>query len=75
MVRENVVLVVEVWDPFEREWERHRCQAADWQQRRHSTGSRQRLELDYRTALSASFVRGGKTVSRILWLDHDEREP
>lgn len=49
-VFQNRVLVIDLWDAKQGRWERQRCQASDWQQKRHSTGNRQRFEVDYNTA-------------------------
>ena len=56
LVFQNRVLVIDFWDQRQKRWERRRCQASDWQQKRHSTGSRQRFEIDYRTAVSLNML-------------------
>lgn len=61
-VRQNVVLVIDFWDPVQRRYERHRCQPSDWQQRRHSTDSRQRFEVDWGTAKSVNAVPNNTTA-------------
>jgi hypothetical protein len=64
-VRHNVVLVIDFWDPVQRRYERHRCQASDWQQRGHSTGSRQRFEIDWKTAKSVNAVPSNTTAKLV----------
>jgi hypothetical protein len=64
-VAENRVLTIDFWDWREARWERHLCRASDWQQRRHSTGSRQRFEVDYDTARSVNAVPQN-TVARLI---------
>lgn len=66
MLGANVVLVVDLWDAKQKRWERHRCQPVDHQQRRHSTGTTQRLEIDYQTAKSVNMIRNGTTTARIV---------
>lgn len=70
MLGANVIIVARFWNPRTQRWGPvERCQAADYQQRRHSTGSVQRLELDYATALRNGFVRDGTTVAQILRIE------
>lgn len=64
-VYRNTVLVIDFWDRVQARWERHRCQASDWQMRRDSTGTRQRFEIDYSTALSVHAVPWN-TVARLV---------
>jgi hypothetical protein len=64
-VAENRILTIDFWDARERRWERHTCRASDWQQRRHSTGNRQRFEVDYETARSVNAVPNN-TVARLI---------
>lgn len=66
MLAANVALVVDIYNPVKRTWVRARCQAVDHQQKRHSTGAVQRLELDYATARRAQFTRDGTTTARII---------
>lgn len=72
MLGANVVLVVDLYDKVQQRWERHRCQASDYQQRRHSTGSRQRLEIDWETAVVVNAVPSN-TVARIIELSYPSR--
>jgi hypothetical protein len=65
MLAANVVLVVDFYDPHQKRYERHRCQVADYQQRRHSTGRVQRLEIDYVTAQRVNAVPSN-TTARIV---------
>jgi hypothetical protein len=65
LVFQNKILVIDFWDRVQKRWERHNCLAADWQQRRHSTGNRQRFEIDYGTALAVHAVPGN-TVARLV---------
>jgi hypothetical protein len=69
LVFNNAVLVVDFWDPRQARWERHRCQASDWQQRRHSTGNVQRLEIDWNTAVAVNAVPQN-TVARIVRVEY-----
>lgn len=64
-VAQNVRLTIDFWDRGQGRWERHVCRAVDWQQRRHSTGSRQRFELDYDTARAVNAVPNN-TVARLI---------
>lgn len=64
-VAQNVRLVIDFYDPRQGRWERWVCRPVDWQQRRHSTGSRQRFELDYDTAKAVSAVPNN-TVARLV---------
>lgn len=66
MLHKSMVIVVELWDRVEQRWERFNCAAADWQQARHSTGSRQRLEVDWNTAVAVNMTRSGTTRARII---------
>ena len=70
MVGANVIIVAQLWNPVKRQWGPvERLQPADWQQRRHSTGNRQRLEVDWNTARRAQFTRDGTTVARIIRIE------
>jgi hypothetical protein len=65
LVFQNKVLVIDFYDRVQKRWERHNCLAADWQQRRHSTGNRQRFEVDWGTAIAVNAVPGN-TVGRLV---------
>lgn len=67
-VFQNRVLVIDLWDARQGRWERQRCQASDWQQRRHSTGSRQRFEVDYQTARRVNMIPQN-TVARLVGVE------
>lgn len=64
-VFQNRVLVIDLWDARQKRWERRRCQASDWQQRRHSTGNVQRFEVDWETARAVNMVPQN-TVARLV---------
>ena len=66
MLAANVVIVADIWDSKQKRWERYRLQAVDHQQRRHSTGSTQRLEVEYSIAQRVNMVRAGTTTARIV---------
>jgi hypothetical protein len=65
LVFQNKVLVIDFYDRVQKRWERHNCLASDWQQRRHSTGNRQRFEIDWNTAQAVHAVPGN-TVARLV---------
>lgn len=66
MLGANVVIVADLWDAKQQRWERYRLQPVDHQQRRHSTGATQRLEVDYGIAQRVNMVRAGTTTARIV---------
>ncbi len=65
-VEENQPLIIDFWDKVEQRWERHRCRAVDWQQKKDSTGYAQRFELDYDTAKSVNAVPSN-TIARLIY--------
>lgn len=71
-VAQNRRLTIDFYDPRQGRWERHVCRAVDWQQRKHSTGSRQRFELDYDTGVQVNAVPNN-TVARIVKISHPSR--
>ncbi len=64
-VAQNTRLTIDFWHPRRRVWVRKVCRPADWQQQRHSTGSRQRFELDYETAVEVG-AYPNNTVARLV---------
>lgn len=68
LVQQNAVLVLDLYNPVKRVWLRVRCQASDWQQKRHATPY-ERYEVDYRTAQKAQFTRQGTTVARLVRIE------
>jgi hypothetical protein len=70
MLSANVVLVVKLYDPVYRVWRGpYRLQVTDYQQQRHSTGNRQRLEVNWEIARAAHFTGNGTTVAQILRIE------
>ncbi len=66
---QNLILVVDIYNPVRRVWQRERCQPIDHQQKRHSTGDVQRLEVSWEVAKRAQFTRDGVTTARLIRIE------
>jgi hypothetical protein len=67
-VAANARLTIDFWHPRAQRWIRKVCRPVDWQQRRHSTGNRQRFELDFDTAVQVG-AYPYNTIARLVRVD------
>jgi hypothetical protein len=64
----NARLTIDFWHPRAQRWIRKVCRPVDWQRKQDSTGSRQRFELDFETAMQVG-AYPYNTTARLVRVD------